>query len=177
MKIDWGLLEPVVIDEFLIFRELSTLDPKAELGYRVIISVDQADPAQPLGVSHQPPLTAEEAAQTGEGLKTNQLEKIMVHTVYLRSRNRLSELRKEVELALGTECTLHGSPPVLSIPVLTPCMKSEQILVSVNTNTGSYLVHVPQFDPSPPVVNEIQQTINSRNPSSSKLTSLISQLR
>ncbi|CAG7734428.1 unnamed protein product [Allacma fusca] len=175
----------LVIDEYTVgrsiilsyWKELSVLDPKAELGYRMIISVDAADPAQPLGVTHQPPLTPEEATQTGEGLKTNQLEKIMVHTIYLRSRNRLSELRKEIELALVTECTLQGSPPVLSIPILTPCLRSEQLLVSVNVNTGSFLVHVPQFDPSPPVVNEIQQTINTKNPNTTKLISLISTLR
>jgi len=106
-----------------LYRELSALDPKAELGYRVIISVDFNDPAQPLGVSHQPPLSSEETIQTGEGLKNNQLEKILVQTVYLRSRNRLTELRKEVEHFLGMDCSLQGSPPILSIPILTHCLR------------------------------------------------------
>lgn len=102
---------------------MSALDPKAELGYRVIISVDYNDPAQPLGVSHQPPLSAEETILTEDGLKHNQLEKILVQTVYLRSKNRLTELKKEVEHFLEMDCTLQGSPPVLSIPILANCFK------------------------------------------------------
>lgn len=105
------------------FRELSALDPKAELGYRLIISVDFSDSAQPLGVSHQPQLSPDEVVQTEEGLKHNQLEKILVQTVYLRSKNRLTELKKEVEHFLGMDCTLQGSPPILSIPILTNCFK------------------------------------------------------
>ncbi|XP_021960036.1 mediator of RNA polymerase II transcription subunit 14 isoform X1 [Folsomia candida] len=160
------------------WKELSALDPKAELGYRLVISTDPADPAQPLGVTHQPPLTMEEANQTCEGLRSNQLEKIMVHTVYLRSKNRLSDLKKEVEIFLGVSCTLQGSPPILSIPVLAHCLKSEQLLVTVNIQTGSFLVHIPQFEhPSPHVVSDIQQTLNSPSIDTPKLKELISQLR
>lgn len=102
---------------------MSALDPRAELGYRVIISVDNVDPAQPLGVTHQPPLSAEETNLTHQGLRTNQLEKIIVQTVYLRSKSRLGELKKTLEHMLDIECTLRGSPPILSIPILTPCFE------------------------------------------------------
>lgn len=113
----------MLVVRIVCFRELSTHDPKAELGYRVIIAVDPVDPALPLGVTHQPNLPAGEAAQTAEGLKTNQLEKILVQTVHLRSKHRLAELQKEVEIYLSLECTLQGSPPVLSIPILSPCIR------------------------------------------------------
>jgi mediator of RNA polymerase II transcription subunit 14 len=106
-----------------IYRELSTHDPKAELGYRVIIAVDPVDPALPLGVTHQPPLPDGETLPESEGLKTSQLEKILVQTVYLRSKYRLAELVKEVEHLLSLECNLQGSPPVLSIPILSPCLR------------------------------------------------------
>lgn len=39
------------------------------------------------------------------------------------------------------------------------------------------MVHIPQFEPSPPVVNEIQQALNSVNPDPVKLKALLSQLR
>ena len=123
---DHVTIEEYVLGRSLVlgyWKELSASYPKAELGYRLIISVDAADSTQPLSVLHQPPMSSEEANQTGEGLKTNQFEKIMVHTIYLRSRNRLTELRKELELSLGSEYTLGGSPPVLSIPILTPCLR------------------------------------------------------
>jgi hypothetical protein len=107
----------------MFFRELSAHDPRAELGYRIIISVDAVDPALPLGVTHQPALPAIEAAQSAEGLKTNELEKIIVQTVHLRSKHRLTELKKEVEIYLSLECVLLGTPPVLSIPILAPCLR------------------------------------------------------
>jgi len=49
--------------------------------------------------------------------------------------------------------------------------------VTVNIHTGSFLVHIPQCEPSPPVVFEIQQTLNSTSLDRNKLKELISQLR
>jgi mediator of RNA polymerase II transcription subunit 14 len=116
-------LKIIILKFNFLLRELSALDPKAELGYRFVISSDPSDPAQPLGVTHQPPLSTEETSQTCEGLRNNQLEKILVHTVYLRSKNRLSDLKKDIELFLNIESTLQGSPPILSVPILSHCLK------------------------------------------------------
>lgn len=37
-------------------RELTSKDPRSELGYRMTIQVDQHDPARPLAVVHVPSL-------------------------------------------------------------------------------------------------------------------------
>lgn len=38
------------------FRELTSKDPRSELGYRLTVQVDQHDPARPLAVVHIPSL-------------------------------------------------------------------------------------------------------------------------
>ena len=66
----------------------------------------------------------------------------MVHTIYVRTRARLSELKTELQKRLGlgdVEPTLHGSPAVLAIPILQPCLRAEQLLISVDTHTGTTL--------------------------------------
>lgn len=47
----------------------------------------------------------------------------------------------------------------------------------MSVHTGTYLVHIPQFDPQPRIVAEFQQKLNSPIPDTAKLKSLISQLR
>jgi len=109
----------------LIFSELSSREPRAELGYKIMVGADSGDPAQPLVVTHQPPLPLEEAEQTVQGLRMNQVEKMLVQTVYLRSKSRLMELDKEMRQSLQSVdlCpTISGSPPVLSIPILSPSL-------------------------------------------------------
>ena len=81
---DHVTIEEYVLGRSLVlgyWKELSASYPKAELGYRLIISVDAVDSTQPLSFLHQPPMSSEEANQTGEGLKTNQFENIIVHTI------------------------------------------------------------------------------------------------
>lgn len=41
--------------------------------------------------------------------------------------------------------TIAGSPAVLHIPILQPCMISEELLITVDTHSGHFLAHVPQF--------------------------------
>ncbi len=55
--------------------------------------------------------------------------------------------------------------------------RSEQLLVTVNSHTGGFIVHVPQVDPSPPPVIEIQQMLNSPQQDVNKIKALVSQLR
>jgi mediator of RNA polymerase II transcription subunit 14 len=40
----------------LNFRELTSKDPRSELGYKLTVQVDQHDPARPLAVVHIPSL-------------------------------------------------------------------------------------------------------------------------
>ena len=71
------------------------------------------------------------------------------------------------------EANLQGTPPVLSIPILQPCLRSEQLLVTIDTHTGVFTVHVPQYEDNP-YVQDIQQCLNEDK---SKLETLVSQLR
>lgn len=53
-------------------------------------------------------------------------------------------------LDLGdVEASLHGSPAVLSIPILQPCLRSEQLLITIDTHTGIFQAHVPQYEDNP----------------------------
>ncbi len=163
-------------------------DPGAELGYRFSVQVDPHDPAQPLMVWHVPPLQpasdavlAERAVRCSDRIS---MERLLVHTIHVRTRHRLGELKHEIQrrLSLGDvevritvtldtsvlssplpppffQATLHGSPALLSVPILQPCLRSEQLLVSVDTHTGVFLAHVPQYEGNP-VTPEIQQTLN-----------------
>ncbi len=156
------------------WRDLSTApmaagaraDANAELGYRFSVQVDPHDVSQPLMVWHVPPLQpAQEAAQAERAVRCSDrisMERLLVHTIHVRTRHRLGELKQEVQrrLSLGdVEATLHGSPALLSVPILQPCLRSEQLLVSVDTHTGRLLAHVPQYEGNP-VTPEIQQTLN-----------------
>jgi len=60
-------------------------------------------------------------------------------------------------------------------PIFIP--RSEQLLVTVNAYTGAYIVHVPQVDPSPPAVTEIEEMLNSSHQDVNKIKALVSQLR
>ena len=71
----------------------------------------------------------------------------------------LTDLQEILKLG-GVEASLHGSPAVLSVPILQPCLRSEQLLVSVDTHTGIFLAHVPQY-PSNPFSAQIQACLKS----------------
>nr|CAD7406222.1 unnamed protein product [Timema poppensis] len=224
------------------WRELTSKDPRSELGYRLTVQVDQHDPAKPLTVIHVPSLGSKlpkpgewmlaastcvpfdgerhrsDLAKVGETCiaphlsrtksdyetspKTTgecsigcvhfqeseiadrairsellSMERLLVHTIYVRTRNRLSELKQELHTMLkDVDCELNsllsyietlsfyaellfyfdpicvvtvghlqGSPAILSVPVLQPCLRAEQLLVTVDTHTGMLQCHVPQY--------------------------------
>ena len=86
------------------WRELSARDPlHADQGYRLSIQVDPHDPAKPLIVIHTPQLIAKEAETAEKSIRTDHLsvESLLVHSIYVRTRARLTELQAEV---LYVEC-------------------------------------------------------------------------
>lgn len=160
------------------WRELMTTDPNSELGYRFSVQVDPHDPAKPLMVFHVPALAADEADIADSAIRSDHIsmERLLVHSIYVRTRSRLNELKKDLEkrLNLGdVEASLHGSPAVLSVPILEKCLRSEQLLVTVDTHTGIFLAHVPQYEENP-FTPQIQQSLNEDR---SKVEELVSQLR
>ena len=160
------------------WRELASSDPSHEVGWRLSVQVDPHDTKRPLMVVHSPTLTLKEAQLAERSIRTERLsvESLLVHTIYVRTRARLTELKTTVQERLklgGVEASLHGSPAVLSIPILQPCLRSEQLLVSVDTHTGIFLAHVPQY-PNNPFSGQIQSCLNSDQV---QLESLVTQLR
>ncbi|KYN27989.1 Mediator of RNA polymerase II transcription subunit 14 [Trachymyrmex cornetzi] len=138
--------------------ELTRKDPRSELGYRLTVQVDQHDPARPLAVVHIPSLGSKESEIAHRAIRSDQLsmECLLVHTIYVRTRSR----------------TLAGSPAILSVPILQPCLRAELLLVTVDTHTGMLQCHVPQYDA--PLVPELTLALNGDH---SRLPTLISELR
>jgi mediator of RNA polymerase II transcription subunit 14 len=132
-----------------------------KIGYKLCVEIDSAEPSRPLQVSHYPELGTKEALQTYQAIKSDYLsiEKVLIHTTYERAKQKLIQLKKEFEEKDVGECLLSGSPAVLQVSFLQPCMTSERLLISVDTLTGHFLVHIPQFDECS-FVDEIQAVIN-----------------
>lgn len=189
----WHDLAPVLQGGTAVVS--TVLSSKSDSGYRLTIQVDPHDPARPLTISHLPSLGNKESEVADRAIKSDLLsmERLLVHTIYIRTRSRLTDLKQEMQAILkDTECQLQGSPAILSVPVLSPCLRAEQLLVTVETHTGQLQCHVPQYHSPPasppPLVPEIQAALNAWAASSmgssgssttekDKLKSLLTELR
>ncbi|XP_053982530.1 mediator of RNA polymerase II transcription subunit 14 isoform X1 [Hylaeus anthracinus] len=157
------------------WRELTNKDPRSELGYKLTVQVDQHDPARSLAIVHVPSLGNKESEIADRAIRSDQLsmECLLVHTIYVRTRSRLLDLKQELQTMLkDVECTLAGSPAILSVPILQPCLRAEHLLVTVDTHTGMLQCHVPQY--KAPLVPELTAALNGDH---SRLPTLISELR
>ncbi|XP_055926040.1 mediator of RNA polymerase II transcription subunit 14-like isoform X1 [Argiope bruennichi] len=142
---------------------------------KLCVQMDPTDPSRPLQVTHVPHLNHKDAQLADQAIKSDFLsvEKLLIHTVHIRTKHKLQELSEILKPLLGLpECTISGSPAVLHCPILQPCMISEELLITVNTHTGHFLAHVPQFEP--PMMDDIQNCLN-KDPT--KVENLISELR
>ncbi|KAK3931598.1 Mediator of RNA polymerase II transcription subunit 14 [Frankliniella fusca] len=158
--------------------EQSKKEPHPELGYKFSIRVNERDSAKPLAVVHHPYLgqseteiaeIAEKAIHSGE----LSLERLLVHTVHIRTRARLLDLKSEIQSLLpGVECTVSGVPTILYVPLLRPCQRAEQMLVTIDTYTGVIQCCVPQYETS--LTEGIEVALNGDR---SKLPTLLSELR
>ncbi|XP_003426298.1 mediator of RNA polymerase II transcription subunit 14 [Nasonia vitripennis] len=157
------------------WKELTNKDSGSELGYKLSVLVDQHDPAKPLAIVHTPSLANKECEISDLAIRSNQLsmEYLLVHTIYIRTRNRLTDLKQELQsMFKGVECTLAGSPAILSVPILQPCLRAELLLIAVDTHTGMLQCHIPQYDA--PLVPDLTAALNEDH---LKLPALISELR
>lgn len=164
------------------WRELTTRgkeqlnkDLRSELGYKLSVQVDSHDPARPLTVVHVPSLGNKECEITDRAIRTEilSMERLLVHTIYVRTKSRLNDIKLELQGMLNdVECCLQGSPAILSVAILQPCLRAEQLLITVDTHTGILQCHVPQYEP--PIINELNNALNGDH---SKLPHLISELR
>lgn len=166
------------------------------------VQVDPHDPGRPLVVVHVPPMEksvvpssmvdpehVEDAASIADSGPeahdervigadgTISLERILVNTINVRTRQKLWQLKEELKAKLGLKdggpSLQAGSPAVLAVPILQPCLTSEQMFVTVDTHSGLLLAHVPAHEKNP-YMSEIQSCLNDDR---SRLDFLVSQLR
>ncbi|XP_028152767.1 mediator of RNA polymerase II transcription subunit 14 isoform X2 [Diabrotica virgifera virgifera] len=157
-------------------KEQSNKDLRSELGYRLSVQVDVHDPARPLAVVHVPSLGNKESEIADRAIRSEVLsmERLLVYTIYCRTRSRLSDIKLELQGMLkDMECTLQGSPAILSVAILQPCLRAEQLLITVDTHTGMLQCHVPQYDGAP-LIPELNNALNGDH---ARLPMLISELR
>lgn len=162
------------------WRELSGSKDgnKSEMRYRITI---QADSSNALAVFHMPStslgLKDSEASvreKTELAVKMLSMERLLVHTVYFRSVARLNEIQSEFRNFMkDVDSNLQGTTAILTIPVLNPCLRAEQIHITVDTHTGKFHCHVPKFTECP-IMTEMQTALNSDH---SKLPDLVTELR
>ncbi|XP_023302544.2 mediator of RNA polymerase II transcription subunit 14 [Lucilia cuprina] len=159
------------------WRELTSKDPKSELGYRLTVQSDPNEIGRPLAVIHVPSLGAKESAEVADrAVRSDHLsmERLIVHTVYIRSVSRLSDLKLEFQAFLkDVDFKLEGTPAILTVPVLTPCLRAEQIHITIDTHTGMLRCHVPKHLDCP-IIPEMQTALNNDR---TKLPQIMSELR
>ncbi|XP_065361680.1 mediator of RNA polymerase II transcription subunit 14 [Calliphora vicina] len=159
------------------WRELTSKDPKSELGYRLTVQSDPNEIGRPLAVIHVPSLGAKESAEVADrAVRSDHLsmERLIVHTVYIRSVSRLSDLKLEFQAFLkDVDFKLEGTPAILTVPVLTPCLRAEQIHITIDTHTGMLRCHVPKHLDCP-IIPEMQTSLNNDR---TKLPQIMSELR
>ncbi|CAH1119203.1 unnamed protein product [Phaedon cochleariae] len=156
-------------------KEQMNKDLRSELGYRLSVQVDVHDSARPLAVVHIPSLGNKESEIADRAIRSEVLsmERLLVHTIYVRTRSRLNDIKLEMQGMLkDVECNLQGSPAILSVAILQPCLRAEQLLITVDTHTGMLQCHVPQYEPT--LIPELNNTLNGDH---AKLPTLITELR
>lgn len=68
---------------------------------------------------------------------------------------------------------LQGTPAILTVPVLNPCLRAEQIHITIDTHTGMLKCHVPKHLDCP-VIPDLETALNY---DTNKLQNLVSELR
>lgn len=68
---------------------------------------------------------------------------------------------------------MQGTPAILTVPVLTPCLRAEQIHITIDTHTGMLRCHVPKHLDCP-IMPEMQACLNGDR---SKLPQIMTELR
>ena len=120
-------------------------------GMKLVIQVDSQDSRKPLQVTHIPEIELDNDRHAPATMKSDHLsfERLLIQTTHERSKAHLMKLQKTLSENKIEDTSLSGCPPVLEITLLEPCMLSEKLLISVDTLTGLFMAHVPQFDDCP----------------------------
>lgn len=166
------LAQHVQVDNYIPGQKLQVSywrELGCELGYRVIISTE----GDSLSVSHVPALSGGERVAAALTPHAPSMERLLAHTVHIRSRQRLNDLRILLS-DLGVDCSVGGWPCVLSCSILFPSLRAEQLLVSVGTHGGRLRARVPAY-PHAPRMPELATALGQNNVSLVK--NLLTQIR
>ncbi|CAH2229902.1 jg24513 [Pararge aegeria aegeria] len=128
-----------------------------ELGYRLIIGAE----GETLCVWHVPALVGGERVAAALTPHAPSMERLLAHTVHVRSRQRLNDLKVLLN-DLGVECSVGGWPCVLACSVVWPCLRAEQLLVSVGAHGGRLRARVPAY-PHTPRMPELAAALTHAN--------------
>lgn len=82
------------------WRELTSKDPRSELGYRFTVQTDPTDSARPLTVLHMPSISTKDSTEiANRSVRSDHLsmERLLVHVVYVRSLARLNDVKVEFQ--------------------------------------------------------------------------------
>lgn len=161
------------------WREYCATNKLAIPGMKLSLEIDSFDSSKPLQVIHMPDLNENESVpigglksvstssnDTSEGeksvdvLENLSFEKMFIHATHKRAMSLLQQLHNEL-LLLKTvlKMSLSGCPPTLEISYLEPCAASERLIVSVDTLTGFFLAHIPQFVDDCPLTSKFPTTL------------------
>lgn len=142
------------------------------------IQTDQSDLSKPLKLIHQPELVID-SDYVDQGRDNIfkpgnvSIEQLITDTIQKRAFIKLSQLANELREKKYGKCTISGTPSLLHVCCLDPCAASEDLIISIDLN-GSYLAHVPQYEKSCPLADNIQESLNSNR---SKLGTYFDQLK
>ncbi|XP_053601349.1 mediator of RNA polymerase II transcription subunit 14 [Plodia interpunctella] len=128
-----------------------------ELGYRLVIGAE----GESLCVWHVPALSGGERVAAALTPHAPCMERLLAHTVHVRSRQRLNDLKVLLN-ELGVECSVGGWPCVLACSALWPCLRAEQLLVSVGAHAGRLRARVPAY-PGAPRMPELAAALADTN--------------
>lgn len=142
------------------------------------IQTDQTDSSKPLKLIHQPELAISNGCADLD--KENifrpgnvSIEQLITDTIQKRAFIKLNQLASELREKKYGKCTISGAPSLLHVCCLDPCAASEELIISIDLH-GLYLAHVPQYEKTCPLAENIQESLNSNR---SKLGTYFDQLK
>lgn len=129
--------------------------------YKLNVHVNEADKNKPLQISHFPQILGSESTKVAHTITSDHLsiEKLLVHTVHIRSLTKLKDLDRELRLILSAPCEIRDVPLILYVSLLNPCLDSEKLCIAVDLMKGTFLVSLAQKATA--LTSEIEECLNA----------------
>ncbi|XP_014680674.1 PREDICTED: mediator of RNA polymerase II transcription subunit 14-like [Priapulus caudatus] len=128
--------------------------------YSLSVQVDAHDSNKPLQVVHKPVIRDSTLAEQAVKSEHLSIEKLLIHTIHVRAKGKLEDISSTMEKFTTGKSVISGTPAVLFVPLLSPCIASEQLHVSVDFLTGRVLTSIPLWEPVHQTVKDIENALN-----------------